>query len=242
MEGQNISISGSGRVSGGEYGQVRISGSGKVDGDVTAQEIRVSGSGRFQGEVKAKEITVSGAGKFTSRVEADVLVTSGSCGIDGDAEVKELRSSGAQRIGGSFHGHYVRVSGVLHVARDLEADVFTSSGRFEIGGLLSADRVEVKLVGDSRAREIGGENIDIRASSGLSFGFSLARGFRFGLGIGTLTVGEVEGDRVHLEATTADVVRGKVVHVGPGCRIGRVEYSESLEVHPEAEVGERIKR
>jgi len=192
--------------------------------------------------VKAKEISVSGSGKFTSRVEADILVTSGSCGIEGDAVVKELRSSGAQRIGGSLRGHYVRVSGVLNVACDLETDVFNSSGRFEIGGLLSADRVEVKLVGDSRAREIGGENIDIRASSGFNFGFSLSRGLRFGVGIGTLTVGEIEGDHIHLEATTADVVRGKIVDIGPGCRIGRVEYTESLEVHPEAEVREKIKR
>ncbi len=242
MEEQSVSISGSGRVSGGEYTQVRISGSGKVEGDVVAQEIRVSGSGRFTGAVKAKEITVSGAGKFSGRVEADVLVTSGSCGIEGDAAVKELRSSGAQRIGGSLRGHYVRVSGVLHVAQDLEADVFTSSGKFEIGGLLSADRVEIRLVGDSRAREIGGENIDIRASSGFSVRLSLTRGLQFGVGIGTLTVGEIEGDQVHLEATTAQVVRGKVVHIGPGCTIGRVEYTESLEVHPEAEVKERVKR
>ncbi|QAA77237.1 MAG: hypothetical protein BIP78_1471 [Candidatus Bipolaricaulis sibiricus] len=242
MEAQSISISGSGRVSGGEYTQVRISGSGRVEGDVVAQEIRVSGAARFHGDVKAKEIGVSGAGKFSGRVEADVLVTSGSCGIEGDAEVKELRSSGAQRIGGSFRGHYVRVSGVLHVARDLETDVFTSSGKFEIGGLLSADRVEIKLVGDSRAQEIGGENIDIRASSGFSFGFSLTRGLQFGVGIGTLVVKQIEGDNVHLEATTAEVVRGKVVRIGPACRIGRVEYTESLEVHPEAAVGERIKR
>ncbi|HRU22306.1 MAG TPA: hypothetical protein P5113_06475, partial [Candidatus Bipolaricaulis sp.] len=90
--------------------------------------------------------------------------------------------------------------------------------------------------------EIGGENIDIRASSGFNFGISLSRGLRFGVGIGTLTVGEIEGDQVHLEATTADVVRGKIVHIGPGCRIGRVEYTESLDVHPEAEVREKIKR
>lgn len=241
MASQSVSISGSGRVSGGEYAQVKISGSGRVEGDVVAQEVRVSGSGRFQGSVQAKEITVSGSGKFTGRVEADVLVTSGSCGIDGDAEVKELRTSGAQRVGGSLRGHYVRASGVLHVAHDLEADVFTFSGRFEIGGLLNADRVEVRLVGDSRAREIGGETIDVRPGAGFSLGLSLTRGIRFGIGIGTLTVEEIEGDHVHLEATTAQVVRGKKVYIGPGCRVGRVEYTESLEVHPEAEVGERVK-
>ncbi len=242
MERQSVSIAGAGRLAGGEYAHVRISGSGRVEGDVVAQEIRVSGAGKFHGNVKAKEIEVSGSGKFAGRVEADTLETSGSCGIEGDADVKEFRSSGAQRVGGSLRGHYVRASGTLSVAHDVEADVFTSSGKFEIGGLLSADRVEVKLVGDSRAREIGGESIDIRASSGFNFGFSLTRGLRLGFGVGTLAVSEIEGDSVHLEATTADVVRGKTVNIGPGCRIGRVEYAETLDVHSEAEVKERVKQ
>lgn len=242
MERQGVSIAGSGRLAGGEYAHVRISGSGRVEGDVVAEEIRVSGSGKFHGNVKAKEIEVSGSGKFAGRVEADTLETSGSCGIEEDLVVKELRSSGAQRVGGSLRGQYVRVSGVLSVAGDLEADVFTSSGAFEIGGLLSADRVEVKLVGESRAREIGGEEIGIRAGSGFNFGFGLTRALGLRCGIGRLTVGEIEGDNVHLEGTTADVVRGKIVHIGPGCRIGRVEYADSLEVHPKAEVGERVKR
>lgn len=242
MERQSVSIAGAGRLAGGEYTHVRISGSGRVEGDVVAQEIRASGAARFQGSVKAKEIEVSGSAKFAGRVEADTLETSGSCGIEGDADVKEFRSSGAQRVGGSLRSHYVRVSGVLSVARDVETDVFTSSGKFEIGGLLSADRIEVKLVGDSQVREIGGEHIDIRASSGFIFGFRLTRGLRLGFGIGTLTVSEIEGDQVHIEATSADVVRGKTVYIGPGCRIGRVEYADSLGVHPEAEVRERVKQ
>jgi hypothetical protein len=46
----------------------------------------------------------------------------------------------------------------------------------------------------------------------------------------------IEGDDVYLEGTHADVVRGRSVCIGPGSRIGNVEYSESLAIDPEAEV------
>ncbi|MBC7093468.1 polymer-forming cytoskeletal protein [Candidatus Bipolaricaulota bacterium] len=241
MERHNVSISGAGKITGGEYGDVRIAGSGRVEGDVTAEELCISGSGRVQGNAKAREITVSGSAKFAGRVEADVLETSGSCGIDGDAEVKEFRCSGSQRVGGKLRAHYVRASGSLQVGQDVEADVFTASGKFEIGGLLSADRVEVKLVGNSRAREIGGERIEVHTGSGFSLGINLA-GLRLGrFATGSLTAETIEGDEVDLEATAAQIVRGKNVRIGPGCEIGTVEYSQSLQVHEEATVRNRVK-
>jgi len=60
-------------------------------------------------------------------------------------------------------------------------------------------------------------------------------------GRGILDVEAVEGDELDLEWTVAEVVRGRVVKLGPGCKIGRVEYSESLEVSPQAEVREEVK-
>jgi len=56
---------------------------------------------------------------------------------------------------------------------------------------------------------------------------------------GMLTAESIEGDRVYLESTQADVVRGREVSIGPSCRIRRVEYSQSLQVDPTAEVAER---
>jgi hypothetical protein len=82
----------------------------------------------------------------------------------------------------------------------------------------------------------------VHTGPGFSLGINLA-GLRLGrFATGSLTAETIEGDTVDLEATEAQVVRGKVVRIGPGCRIGWVEYTDSLEVHPEAEVGERVER
>ncbi len=241
MAKQNVTISGSGKIGGGDYGNVRISGAGRVDGDITAEEIRISGSGRVMGSAKAREITVSGSGRFTGDVVADSFQGSGACAVEGNMKAGEFRCSGSQRIGGGLTAHYVRCSGTLAVGRNVETDVFTSSGKFNIEGLLSADRVEIRLVGDSQVREIGGEKIEVRGESGFNVQLSLTRGFRMGFGGGSLRAKTIEGDELYLESTRAEVVRGVNVRIGPGCRIDRVEYSETLEVHEDAEVKEQVK-
>ncbi len=56
-----------------------------------------------------------------------------------------------------------------------------------------------------------------------------------------LDVELIEGDDVSLEATNAQIIRGKRVKVGDRCRIDTVEYSESLEVSPKATVQRQVK-
>ncbi len=46
----------------------------------------------------------------------------------------------------------------------------------------------------------------------------------------------IEGDDVYLEATHATAVRGRRVVIGPGCVIQEVEYSETLQIDPSAQV------
>ena len=56
-----------------------------------------------------------------------------------------------------------------------------------------------------------------------------------------LTASSIEGDEIELEDTTADVVRGKRVVIGPGCHIKTVEYIDTLDVHEDAEVEKKTK-
>ncbi|MGP3783292.1 hypothetical protein [Paenibacillus sp. 1A_MP2] len=46
----------------------------------------------------------------------------------------------------------------------------------------------------------------------------------------------IEGDDIELEYTEAEVVRGDKIKIGPGCRIGTVEYRSSLQIHTLSEV------
>ena len=58
------------------------------------------------------------------------------------------------------------------------------------------------------------------------------------LGRNALSVDEsIEGDEVSLEYVSAPLVTGRVVAIGEGCYIDTVRYSEEVEIHPGARVG-----
>jgi len=238
-ERRSVSISGSGSLGGGEYTRVSISGSGRVNGDLTAEELKISGSGKVAGRAEVGKIVVSGSGSFADGLAAEEMRVSGSAKVEGTVDAKELKCSGSFRAGGDVTAEYAKISGSLRVRGDVEADIFKASGGFEIEGLLSADKVEINLGGRCSAREIGGEQL--RVERGTSLGGAIFEGIvkmLTGGGTAELRTAQIEGDDIHLESTIADVVRGKRVVIGPGCQIGTVEYTETLKVHEDAEVGE----
>ena len=101
-----------------------------------------------------------------------------------------------------------------------------------MSGLINAEQIEVELDGSrSGAREIGGSKIMVTKGS------SFTRWWRKG---GRLKAKTIEGDEIHLEATKSETVRGKSVEIGPSCRIGTVEYEETLEVSPDATVEKQV--
>jgi len=239
---RSVSISGSGRLGGGEYQRVTISGSGRIDGDVTAEELRISGSGRVSGRTEVGQIAISGSGRFGGAVRADEMRVSGSAKIEGPLDAKEFKSSGSFHTEGDVAAEYFKSSGSFRVGGDVEADIFKASGGFDIEGLLSADKVEIRLAGRCTVREIGGERIHVERPE--SLGAALLGGLAkmlTGGGMAELRTTQIEGDEIHLENTIADVVRGTRVEIGPGCKIGTVEYTETLKVHDDAVVKERKK-
>lgn len=242
MSERNVTISGAGRIEGGSYGTVKIAGSGKVVGDVTAEEFKSAGSAKVEGNLRAQRFEAAGSFKCEGDFEVEEGEAAGSFKVTGKVKAKELKLAGSAQAR-SITGGYLRAGGTLSVQENVEVETFRIIGAFEVGGLLSGDRVEVELEGRARAREIGGEKILVRAGQknwgGLLSG---ALGLLFGRGSPKeLTVETIEGDEVELEATQAKLVRGGKVKIGPGCRIERVEYSESLEVAPGAVVKEEVR-
>jgi len=240
MEKRSVSIAGAGKVVGGEYHTVKISGSGRVEGDLVAEELRIAGSGKVEGAAKVKELVVSGTARFEGPVEADSLQIAGACKIESELSAKEARVAGALKVEGDVKAHYFKASGGLKVEGDLEAELVTLAGKVTITGLLAADRVEMRLEDVSYVREVGGERIEVRRRA-RSKGLLDELGLHFFRRSGTLQAATIEGDEVYLEGTQAKLVRGKRVKVGPGCKIDRVEYEESLEVHPDSRVKEEVR-
>ncbi|HIE47445.1 TPA: polymer-forming cytoskeletal protein [Candidatus Bipolaricaulota bacterium] len=239
MEKRSVSIAGAGKVAGGEYHTVKISGSGKVEGDLVAEELRIAGAGKVEGAAKVREIVVSGTGRFEGPVEAESFHCSGACKVEAELVAKEVRVAGILKIEGNVKASYFRSGGGLKVEGSLEADLVSLAGITTVTELLAADRVEMRLEDASFVREIGGETIEIKRRS--RSGLLEELGLPFFRKRGTLQVSTIEGDEVYLEGTQAKLVRGKKIHIGPGCLIDRVEYEESLEVHPDSRVKEEVR-
>lgn len=235
---QDIKISGSGNISGGEYNNVKISGSGQVCGNIKAEEVRVSGSGGFKGNIASRElrvsgslacdgsvvinkfIRVSGSGKIKENLTGKEVVFNGSCGIGGNVKFKKMVSRGTCEIDG-----------------DCEGDDFTSLGYINVNGLLAADKINIMPEGNSYIKEIGGEEIEIKAEKKKKIMF-----FKISFGSdGLLNCDIIEGDRIILENTKCKIVRGDNITIGKCCEIDKIEYSGELNITDEKSiVGEKI--
>ncbi len=238
----SATIAGAGKISSGLYERISISGAGRITGDVDAEEIRISGAAKIAGRTTASRLRVSGSIVFNDDAQIGEAEISGSCRFKGNLKVKEIRTSGSIKVSGDIFGQYIKISGGLKVDGSVETDIFRMSGTFTIDQLLSADRVEIRLGGRCKVREIGGERIEVRRDNwrgrGMILG-GLARLFGH-VEAAELRCQLIEGDDIYLEATSAETVRGKRVVIGQGCTLETVEYFESLEVDDSAVVRNKV--
>ena len=239
----DMKISGSSTMPGGEYGRVSISGAGKVQGSLKCEELHCSGAAKVHGDVDcAGELRTNGAGKVDGSARCGSLSASGafsaqSVQVEGLASVSgslrteqaltadELRASGSLEAG-SVHCRAFRTSGSCRVSGDIEAETAVLSGAAEIGGLLNAETVEISANRAVHISAIGGGTIRV-----LQKDTATVLGI-FHTSPGCARIGSIEGDNIELENVEAEIVRGKYVRIGHGCRIGTVEYGENLEAEP----------
>lgn len=226
MEDQlsNIKISGSGKVGGGKYNEVRISGSAKIEGDIDCSEYKCSGSSTAKGNVKAKIVGISGSTKIEGNLNTEEITVSGSSNILGSVVAQKVKISGSSEIGGSLHTEDIQISGSTSIDGDCEAENFHARGGFNIGGLLNAGNIEIEMYGRCKVKEIGGETINVKLGSSHIF----SRMINFFTDNGRLVTGVIEGDDIYLEYTDAKMVRGNNITIGPNCNIEVVEYRNDV--------------
>ncbi|MBB6734876.1 polymer-forming cytoskeletal protein [Cohnella zeiphila] len=216
----DLNMSGVGQAAGGLYRSVRIDGVCTIATDVECETMDIHGIGKARGNVKA-----------------DRFQCNGKMNVDGALDAKELRIDGIVRVNGPVAGERIEVNGVLTADGDCEAEKAEFRGWFTIKGLLNAGNVDIMLYGKCEAREIGGETI--RVERGSSSVWKRLWQWAMPKLITRLEADVIEGDEIVLEDTTADIVRGNLVRIGKGCKIGRVEYRSDLQVHPQAKVSEQ---
>ena len=239
-----MNISGSGRVSAGEHNEkISISGSGKIDGNIRCIALHCSGSVKGEGNIVcAEDVRVSGSAHFDKSVSADIISVSGSVKVGGGVNAKTaIKISGSFGCGGSLRAALLSCSGSVDIGGEAEADEIRISGRINCAGLLNAEKVSIRMDGfnvNSKIGSIGGSEIKIhndRKGEKISRMPLLSKLVGSG---GKVIVDElVEGDIVAVECVKAPRVVGRVVAIGADCEIDLVQYSEEIEIHPDAKIG-----
>lgn len=247
---QDYHCSCSGEITGGEYGEIRVSGGAKMTGDVQCDRLHVSGGLKAANDLTCGEMHVSGSLKVEGRLSAETakisggvkaehgiavsgkLSLSGSLKTEGNAELGEAGISGGATVEGKINAKDLRVSGGLKCGSDVSAETFNCSGKIEIPGLLNAEKIEISISSRCEVGDIGCTSLTVKK------GYV---GFSFGSGKPCLKVRSIEGDTICLENTAAEIVRGKNVTVGKHCKIGRVEYSETLNLVDGGKVEEQVR-
>jgi cytoskeletal protein CcmA (bactofilin family) len=202
-----------------------ISGMGSSNGG-SFQAVKIDGIGRIVGDVDCKDFNVTGRSEVQGNIDADKVEMKGSLSIQGNVKASMSRFDGGGKIEGNYVGETLVINGAMTISGSCETEKFSANGRLQVG-TLSADDVSVTLHGHSKIGEIGGERIQVRRQRGID----LSRWLKIlPMTIGNyMTVHTIEGDHIYLEYTSAEVVRGANIVIGPGCQIERIEYTNKLE-------------
>ncbi len=258
-----VTVAGSGRIEGDvDANLIKTAGSCRIEGDVKAKELKTAGSCRVSGDVRAERMKTAGSCAIEGDVHADEVKIAGTQTIEGSLKAKEITSAGSLKVAEDVEAEKFLSRGGFEIGGLLSAEEI----KIELGGgkvtEIGGTRIEVRRRGgafwgwrraprvhihlergpeglsetlESIFEELGhiGEEVERAVGLGQAFGWSRGSGY--------LEADTIEGDEIFLENTRARVVRGKKVQIGEGCEIELIEYSESLEIAPGAQVKEQKK-
>lgn len=236
----DMHIAGSGNIPSGEYNKVSVSGSGRLIGKVRCVSFSSSGSSKGEYIECAEGFTVSGSSHFSGNIEAAIIKVSGVLNCDGEIIAnKSFSTSGSTKCGKNLKCEQLTVYGALNVEGDLESETVKVGGTVNCSGLLNAESIEIKFDKGMNIGSIGGSKIVIVSEKAIKFAqrlpllSSLVKSVTKGVNVNS----SIEGDEVALEYVSCPRVTGRVVAVGQGCDIDLVQYSEDVEISPNAKVG-----
>ena len=237
-----MQLAGSGVIPAGEYNEkISISGSGRIQGNVRCTALSVAGSASAQGSVWCEEdMKASGSARMEHSLHAKNVHISGSCHVGEDCTAEEMiKAAGSFRCGGNVRCHTLRAAGNMQ-ASSVEAEDVKISGGIDCAGLLNAERIEIRIErASSRVGSIGGSDIKIYSEGAVGKIIRMPLLSKMlGHGVGGVDVTEsIEGDTIAIERVSTPLVVGRIVAIGADCCVDLVQYSETIEIHPDAKVG-----
>lgn len=236
-----MNIAGSGHISAGEYNEkITVSGSGKIDGNIRCLSFTCSGATSAAGDlICAEDARISGSTHVERNFSAKNMLVSGSFRVGGDCKVEqELKIAGSSDCRGDLKATRLNCAGKLKVGGGIEAEEVELAGVVDCAGLLNAEKIKIKFEGmSSRVGSIGGSDIKVYCDKKTRKITRLPLFSKLVGGEGILQIDEsIEGDVIAIESVHTPLVIGRIVAIGADCHINLAQYSEEIEIHPDAKV------
>ncbi|MEK3739169.1 MULTISPECIES: hypothetical protein [Paenibacillus] len=200
--------------------------------DMIDPPLKVRGSLFVRENIRAVTVDVFGHLSTKSSVSTSKLKVSGDCTIGGNCKANQVNNLGSLRVQ-NIQADNLRSSGYMSVAENAAAGTFYAEGAVNIKRLNADSSIEIRLGNRSTVEVMrAGGDIIVKPSSKLIN--ALMHPFR------KLTCTTIEGTSITLYRTTADLVCGEEIIVGPGCTIGEIRYSKSLTVDLKSQVDRTV--
>lgn len=233
-----MKISGSGQIAPGEYDNISVNGTAKINGYVRCLSFSCAGSAHALDKIECENgFSVAGSFKSDNEIKTDTLSFDGSfsCNENITANI-EMSCSGVMKCGGSVKAGSISISGLANVNGGMEAETVKVFGILNCGGLLNAETIEIKFRKGMDIGSIGGSRINIypeilQRKIKLPLFSSLVKGAS-----AVRVNNSIEGDIIALEGVVTPRVSGRIVAISDGCEIDLVQYSEQVEISPNAKV------
>ncbi|WP_339281758.1 hypothetical protein NST94_05440 [Paenibacillus sp. FSL H8-0282] len=200
--------------------------------DMIDPPLKVRGSQFVRENINTVTVDVFGHLSTKGSVSTSKLKVSGDCTIGGNCKANQVNNLGSLRVQ-NIQADNLRSSGYMSVAENAAAGTFYAEGAVKIKRLTADSSIEIRLGNRSTVEVMrAGGNIIVKPSSKLIN--ALMHPFR------KLTCTTIEGTNITLYRTTADLVCGEEIIVGPGCTIGEIRYSKSLTVDLKSQVDRTV--
>lgn len=225
---ENIKRVGDVTLEPGEYGSIMAAGDIRLKGDTKATSIKSMGDLNANGSVQVGDLKAMGDTIFEKDLKVGLANIYGEIKVEGDFTGDVIKIYGelnCQKI----QAEEISIYGEIDEAQELSCENFKAYGAFHVANTINMGHGECYLSEDSSALEILCESLEVnhydeKDKNFVRFGNK--RGKR-----GILTVHTIEGDFIKLEDTHAEVVRGRKIEIGRGCKIGKVIYQVSLDIY-----------
>ena len=221
-----------------------IDGVEKIEENVLVDDLCISGSALFTGEVDADRIVVPGRAEFRDFLTCDDLNVAGEALTKEAVVCESIVVGGDMKTMGTIVTDVLVINGTMRSNRKVKTINLNIDGEYECLNKLFADKTVVNgsLVYVSELRSFDLKiNSAIQSRAGRIVADKLVTVNRAkDSNEFVLTCDEAECGIAKLEYVKIDQLKCERCKIGPGCVIGRLEYTESADISSDAVVGQIV--